>query len=170
MERSSSLLLALGTLLLMSGNIPFILAGGVMLSQVILTVSDLDKFFDLMLSKRLSKQQIADLFGTVVNNINNYQVEIKPKYSNVKSISLIDTKQNSLSIDFEGVRSMRISKLIEVFGEPFIAPLSLHGRGRNVVFSRKLISSECRIVVNIPNGQKIRNYEVENMTLQCSYL
>ena len=140
-----------------------------MTSQKILTASDLDKFFDRMLSKRLSKQQIASSFGSVTTDISNYQVAIKPKYSNVKSIFLLDNRENSLSLDFERVKSIQVSQLTEIFGEPSVAPLSLHGRGRNIVFSRKFTSSECRIVVNVPIGQKIQTYEVEDMTLQCNY-
>ena len=162
--RNKSLSLILPSLIIVCFSDAFA-AGGKMVVKSQLTEEKLSELVTEILRYPRKKEAVIKQFGTPSGKLTDYQINVTPRFSNVKSVKTIFDGQVTL-INMEGVSEITLNGLKRYFGEVVDAPSSI-GVPRSVIMTRKNSKDECRVVVYLSDSSSRKDDKIKSIDIRC---
>lgn len=137
--------------------------------HVELDAPKLAELISLLMEGKRPRSELVALFGTALDPVTTYQLRIAPKFPNVKEAWTINGGAETALVDLSGVGGLTVAALTKTLGIPRLSPPIPGGGRRNVVFSRRTASTECRLVVSLPLNSDLEQAAAEELTIRCDF-
>lgn len=143
------------------------IGGGMSTNHSLLTNETLKALVSRMTSDIPTDRQIVPMLGKLINNWGDYSLEIRPQFSNVKTIEAF-FEEDEITLNLNGIVKLPLAGLIEQFGQPMQPPLGTHGE-RRVIFMSSKGKNACRLVASIPRSVTLAKAAVQTLAIKCTY-